>query len=758
MKKYLLILLASSLIYSCNKKNMKEDVISNQVDSLMSKMTIDEKIGQLNQFNGSWDVTGPIMLDDEKNKKKAELLKKGMCGSMLNIYSTEHIRAAQKLAIDSSRLGIPMIFAADVIHGYKTIFPEPLAEAASFELGLMEKTARIAAIEASAAGLNWTFAPMVDIARDPRWGRVMEGAGEDTWYGGQVAKARIKGFQGDDLSEVSTIAACAKHFAAYGFAEGGRDYNTTDLSNWRLFNDVLPPFKASVEAGVQTVMSAFNVVLGVPSSGHNYLINQVLKDQWGFDGFVVSDWASISEMQAHGYAKDLEDAARLGLNGGVDMDMEGWAYINHTKELLEKGLITEETINNAVKRILTVKYRLGLFDDPYKYCNADREREMMKKPEYFDVAREIAEKSIVLLKNENNLLPLSKNTKTIAVIGPLADDKDSPLGNWRSQGEKNSAVSVLEAVKKGVNPSTKVLFAKGCDINKNLNDGFMEKTILNKTDRSGFPEAVSTAMKADVVVLCVGETAFMSGEARSKADITLPGVQSDLVKAIKNTGKPIVMLLFNGRPFDLSWESENLNAILNVWHLGQESGNAIANILFGIVNPSGKLPISFPRSVGQIPIYYNAYNTGRPYIDESSIFVSKYMDLPNGPLYPFGFGLSYSTFEYVSIKTDKITYSNNENIIVTVQVKNTSTIDGEEVVQLYIRDLVASTVRPIKELKAFKKLKIKAGELTEITFELTKEELSFYNADLAFVTEPGDFEVMAGGNSRDLIKTAFNIK
>ncbi|MFW5656967.1 MAG: beta-glucosidase BglX [Bacteroidota bacterium] len=737
------------------KTDKTDDAIDKKVDSVLSLMNLDEKIGQMNQYNGSWDVTGPVP-DDSYNKERYEMVSQGHVGSMLNVLYVESTRAMQELAVNNSRLGIPLIFGHDVIHGFKTIFPIPLGEASSWDLDAIKKSARIAAIEASAAGQHWTFAPMVDISRDPRWGRVMEGAGEDPYLGSRIAVARINGFQGEDLSEVNTLAACAKHFAGYGFSEAGRDYNTVDISKHTLHNLVLPPFKAAVyEANVATFMNAFNEIGGVPATGSEYLQRDILKEKWGFNGFVVSDWGSIGEMIAHGFATDLKEAAEIAVEAGSDMDMESNAYLRNLKELVENGEVDESLIDDAVRRILRVKFELGLFDDPFKYCDEAREKELLGHPDHMAAARDVAKKSIVLLKNENQLLPLDKNTRTIAVIGPLADHKDAPIGNWRSQGEAFSAVSLLEGVKNAVGPNTNVLYSEGYRLNLNDERGFMSPVIVNETDRSGFAEAKRTAAAADVVLLAVGEDAYQSGEARSRSNIDLPGLQHEFIKEIYEANKNIVLVLMNGRPLIINWEAENLPAILETWLLGSEAGNAIADVVFGDFNPSGKLPVTFPRALGQVPNYYNYKNTGRPYLGQEGGFTSSYIDIENDPLFPFGYGLSYTTFDIRNLQLNTNMMNWNDTLNISVEVENTGNYDGHEVVQLYIRDMVGSVTRPVKELKGFEKVFIEKGETIRIDFKLSREDLSFYNDALEFVAEPGDFTVFVGSSSADGITDTF---
>ena len=739
------ILLLLPTISSAQLQNNKNS-IKLKVETLLKKMTLEEKIGQMNQYNGFWEITGPVPKEGNA-KLKYEHLKKGLVGSVLNVTGADKVRKLQEIVVKESRLGIPLIFGFDVIHGQKTIFPIPLAEAASWDLAAIEKSARIAAIEASAMGINWTFAPMVDISRDPRWGRVMEGAGEDPFLGAQIGAARIKGFQGNDLSKNNTIAATAKHFAAYGFAEAGRDYNTVEISNYTLYNIILPPFKAAVAQDVKTVMNSFNSLNGIPATGNKFLQRDILKSQWNFKGFVVSDWGSIGEMIDHGYAENLKDAAQLAVNAGSDMDMESYAYVAHLKQLVAEKKVNIGVIDDAVKRILTVKYELGLFDDPYKYCNAEREKNALYNPAHLAAALAVAKKSIVLLKNENNLLPLAKTQTKIAVIGALANDKNSPLGSWRIGADDNTAVSVLEGLKKYTN---NVTYAKGANL-ITAAANFIDEVKINETDTSEFAAAIALAKNSEVVVMVLGEHGFQSGEGRSRTNLNLPGLQQKLLEEIYKVNKNIVLVLMNGRPLTITWADKNIPAILETWQLGAQSGNAIAEVLFGDYNPSGKLTMTFPRNVGQIPLYYNYYNTGRPG-PKAEVFWSHYSDESNLPLYPFGYGLSYTQFAYTNLT---INTTNKAHIKVSVTVKNTGKVDGEEVIQLYLRDLVSSMVRPVKELKGFKKLAFKAGETKTVEFDLSDKELGYYTTTGKFVVEPGKFEVMVGTNSQETLKTTF---
>ena len=723
--------------------------IEDKVFALMQKMTLEEKIGQMNQYNGFWEATGPLA-NEEEAKWKNEHFRKGIVGAVLNVKGTANVRKLQEIAVNETRLGIPLLFGYDVIHGHKTLFPIPLGEAASWDLKAIEQSARIAAIEASAVGINWTFAPMVDITRDARWGRVMEGAGEDPYLGSKIGVARIKGFQGDDLSANNTIAATAKHFAGYGFAEAGRDYNTVDIGTSTLYNIILPPFKAAVENDVKTVMNSFNVLNGIPATANKFLQRDILKGTWKFKGFTVSDWGSGLEMIDHGFAKDLEQVAELSVKAGSDMDMESYAYVKHLKGLVEKGKVDIKVIDDAVKRILRVKFELGLFDDPYRYCNAKREKELIGHPDHIAAALDMAKKSIVLLKNSNNLLPLNTFQKKIALIGALADDKNSPLGSWRIGSDDSSAVSVLEGLKKYTGNLT---YAKGTDVAVGPTN-FKKEVIINETDESGFASAIQLAKNSDVIIMVLGENGFQTGEGRSRTKLDLPGVQQQLLEEVYKVNKNIILVLMNGRPLAITWADEHIPAIVEAWQPGTQCGNAIAQVLFGDYNPAGKLPMTFPRSVGQVPIYYNYYNTGRPG-PKSEVFWSHYIDESNKPLYPFGYGLSYTKFEYANLKIDN---SDQSKIKVTVTIKNMGRVAGEEVAQLYIHDIVASTVRPVKELKGFKKLKLEPGESAVVEFILTDAELGFYNNSGEFIVEPGEFDVMVGTNSQEGIWGKFTRK
>jgi len=746
MKKQFYIIFLTLIGTNVIAQHSREAGMNKFIDSLMNKMTLAEKVGQMNQYNGFWEVTGPVPKDGNA-KQKYEHLKAGLVGAVLNVRGVENVRKLQEIVVKESRLGIPLIFGLDVVHGHKTLSPIPLAEAASWDLKAMQLSARVAAIEASAVGINWTFAPMVDVSRDARWGRVMEGAGEDPFLGSKIAAARVKGFQGDDLSANNTIIACAKHFAGYGFAEAGRDYNTVDVGTYTLYNVILPPFKAAVDADVKTVMNSFNILNGVPATANAFLQRDILKNGWNFKGFVISDWGSGVEMIDHGFAKDLKQVAETSANAGSDMDMESYAYITHLKTLVEEGKVRMAVIDDAVRRILKVKFELGLFDDPYRYCDATREKELLYHPDHAKAAFDMAKKSMVLLKNEKGLLPLQRTQKKIAVIGALANDKTSPLGSWRIGSDDSTAISVLEGLKKFTN---QFKYAKGADVITGP-VSFTSELTINETDKTGFAEAIQLAKSSEVVIMVLGEHGFMSGEGRSRAKLNLPGLQQQLLEEVYKVNKNIVLVLMNGRPLALPWAAKNIPAIIEAWQLGTESGNAIAEVLFGAYNPSGKLPMSFPRSEGQLPIYYNHMNTGRPG-PKPDVFWSHYSDESNKPLYSFGYGLSYSQFEYSTLQIDN---SNSSAIKVSVNIKNISKLGGEEVAQLYIRDKFASVARPVKELKGFEKFFLAPGESKTVSFLLTDELLGFFNNDGKFIVESGEFDVMIGTSSDEGSKGSF---
>lgn len=733
------LLLACSLTVQAQKKNASKIKPRNEfVSELMAKMTVDEKIAQLVQFTADGTVTGP-----KSGNNFVEEIKKGNVGSILNATGVEYTRKLQKLNMDNSRLKIPLLFGYDVIHGYRTIFPITLGETASWDLDIAKRSSEVAAAEAAASGVHWTFAPMVDISRDPRWGRVSEGAGEDTYLGSKMAFARVKGFQGNDLKALNTILACTKHFAAYGAAEAGRDYNTVDMSERVLRETYLPPFKATVDAGVATFMTSFNEIAGVPATGSKFLLRDILKGEWKFNGFVVTDYTAINELIPHGFAKDSAHAGELSLRAGVDMDMVGGIYLKNLKKSLGEGKVTQAQIDDACRRILEAKYDIGLFEDPYRYNDEKREKETIYKKEYLDAALHAANKSMVLLKN-NNVLPLRKEQK-VAFVGPLVSDDWNIIGSWAATGDRTGyAVSIQEAVTKLITDKSKVTFDKGVEIVDQRKD-MMQKALDN-------------ARNADVIVAVMGEFENMTGEAASRTNIDLPGIQKEFLAELKKLGKPVVLVLMNGRPLTLSWENENMDAILEAWYPGTMGGEAIVQTLYGMNNPSGKLPMTFPRSVGQVPIYYNHKNTGRPYLgpkDPEQKYKSRYIDSDNSPLYPFGYGLSYTKFEYSNLKLSSNTLSASGKLKVTVDVANTGNYDGEEVVQLYIKDAVGSVTRPVKELKGFKKLLLKKGTKQTVEFEISSADLKFYNINMQFVAEPGDFEVFVGGSSAATLNDKF---
>lgn len=750
----ILLIGISILIFSFNSTQTyfaEDEKYIHLADSVLALMTLEEKIGQLNLPAGGDITTGQATSTDLGQK-----IKDGKTGGLFNLKGVEKIREAQRIAVEESRLGIPLIFGMDVIHGYETLFPIPLGVSATWDMELIEKTAQMAAKEASADGINWTFSPMTDISRDPRWGRVSEGNGEDPYLGSRIAEAMVKGYQGDNLSEIHTILACVKHFALYGAPEAGRDYHTVDMSRNRMYNEYFPPYKAAIDAGVGTVMTAFNDVDGLPASGNKWLMTEVLRNQWGFDGFVVTDYTAINEMIDHGLG-DLQTVSALALKAGVDMDMVGEGFLTTLKKSLEEGKITEAQIDAACRRILVAKFQLGLFDDPYKYCDTERANTEIFTADNRSFAREVAAQSFVLLKNDNQTLPLQKNG-TIALIGPLADNRENMAGTWSVAGRFDEAVSLKDGLEKALGDQVSILHARGANI---VNDAELEARVSifgkptlrdERSPEEMIQEAVDIASQADVIVAALGEAAEMSGEASSLSDIEFPESQRDLLKALKKTGKPIVLVLFTGRPRAMTWENENLDAILNVWFAGSEAGDAIADVLFGDVNPSGKLTMTFPQNTGQIPIYYNHKNTGRPLAEGAWFekFRSNYLDVTNEPLYPFGYGLSYTTFEYGEIKLSSEQLEADQKLKASIELRNTGDFDGAEVVQLYIRDVVAGITRPMRELKGFQKVFLKAGERKTVSFEISIEDLKFYNYDIDYAWEPGEFEIMIGGNSSEV--------
>ena len=728
-----------------------QDVQTTQqkVKTLLGKMTLEEKIGQMNQYNGFWDFTGPLP-ENGDIQKKYQHLRSGLVGSMLNVRGVENVRKIQKIAVEDTRLGIPLIFGFDVIHGFNTASPIPLGEAASWDLKAIEASAAMAAREASAEGINWTFAPMVDITRDARWGRVMEGAGEDPYLGSRIAEARVRGFQGRDFSDNHHVIACAKHFAGYGFAESGKDYNTVDIGTSTLFNAIFPPFKACVDAGVRTFMNAFNDLNGIPATSNHFLQRDILKGRWAFDGFVVSDWGSIREMIDHRYAEDLKDASKKAALAGCDMDLESHGYVTYLKNLVENGDVPLTVIDDAVSRILRVKFEIGLFDNPYKYCDEKNEKEWRQNKIHDSIVLDMAKKSMVLLKNEKQLLPLPEKGKKIALVGDLAFDKHSILGNWSLAVKANSAVSVFEGMQKY--SGNTLIAAAGPALSVGEETFFSELTI-NQTDTTGWAAVLQAAKSADVVVMVLGEHGLQSGEGRSRANLGLPGLQQALLEAVHAVNPSIVLVLMNGRPLTLNWASEHIPAILVAWQPGSQGGHAVAEVLYGDYNPSGKLPMTFPRSEGQMPVYYNHKSTGRPG-PKKEVFWSHYTDEDNSPLYPFGYGLSYSTFEYKNLE---IQTTGTRAFTISVEVKNTGSFAGEEVVQLYLTDKVASVTRPVKELKGFEKIMLKPGETKIVHFLIGEKELGFYDENGTFIVEPGEFEVMIGGSSHKGLKGTFRL-
>lgn len=748
---FILFSLCSSLCMAQSRDVKMDHFIS----GLLNRMTLEEKLGQINLSSGSM---GAVLGGGES---LSEAIRNGEIGATGG-FSYDAVKKIQDAA-QQSRLKIPVLIGVDVIHGYKTIFPIPLGLSCSWDLDLIEQSARIAATEASASGVCWTYSPMVDISRDPRWGRVSEGSGEDPWWASQVAKAMVRGYQGDDLTKNSTIMACVKHIALYGAGEAGRDYNTVDMSHLSMFNDYFPPYKAAFDEGAGSGMSSFNLIDGIPATGSKWMMTEVLRNCWGFNGFVVTDYTSIPEMINHGLG-DLKTVSALALDAGIDMDMQGNGFIGTLKASLEEGKVTMSQINQACRRVLEAKYKLGLFDDPYRYLSPERPQNEILTKEHLDVARKIAARSMVLLKNENNTLPLKKKGK-IAVVGPFAEAKPDMLGAWVLIRDSKAISSVVEGIRRVGGSAVEVVTAKGANITddpylkKNLSSPFAAFMGVKMEEESRTPnqmleEALRLSADADVIVTVLGESSAMSGEASSRAEIDIPRSQRDLLKALVNTGKPVVLVLVNGRPLTLNWEAANVPAILEVWAPGTEAGNAIADVLFGDYNPSGKLTMTFPRSVGQIPLYYNHKNTGRPY-DEKNKFTSQYLDVPNDPLFPFGFGLSYTTFKYGNIALNKTTLKGSDKLTATVTLKNTGHVAGEEVVQLYIADPVATISRPVKELKNFRKVMLQPGEEKDITFDVTTEDLKFYNTELIYDWEPGDFELQIGTNSRDVTRATF---
>ena len=727
------------------------------IDALMKKMTTEEKIGQLNL-----PVSGDITTGQAASSDIGKKIKEGRVGGLFNIKGVDKIRAVQKVAVEDSRLKIPMLFGMDVIHGYETVFPIPIGLSCSWDMSLIQNSARLAAQEASADGICWAYSPMVDIARDPRWGRIAEGSGEDPYLGSQIAKAMVKGYQGTDLTKNNTVMACVKHYALYGAAEAGRDYNTTDMSHQRMYNEYFPPYKAAVDAGVGSVMASFNEVDGVPATANKWLMTDVLRKQWGFNGFVVTDYTGINEMIAHGIG-DLQTVSARALKAGIDMDMVGEGFLTTLEKSLKENKVTNREIDSACRRVLEAKYKLGLFDDPYKYCDDNRSKTEIFTDANRKVARETAAQSFVLLKNTNNTLPIRKSG-TIALIGPLADAKENMTGTWSVAADFSKSVSVRQGLEDAVGSNAKIMYALGANLSQDSlfeeRAGMFGKSFKRdaRPAQQIIDEALVIANQSDVIVAALGESAEMTGESSSVTNLEIPQSQKELLKALVKTGKPLILVLFTGRPLALSWENENVPAILNVWFGGSEAGHAIADVLFGDVNPSGKLSTTFPQNVGQVPLYYNHKNTGRPLRGQwFQKFQSNYLDVSNDPVYPFGYGLSYTTFTYSDVKLSRNSMNANGSITATVTVSNAGKTDGKEVVQLYIQDLVGSTTRPVKELKGFQKIELKAGESKTVIFNITNNDLKFYNYDLKYVSEPGDFKVFIGGNSRDVKEADFKL-
>ena len=728
------------------------------IDNLMGKMTLQEKIGQLNL-----PVSGEIVTGQAKSSDVAGKIRKGQVGGLFNVKGVENIREVQKIAVEQSRLKIPLLFGMDVIHGYETVFPIPLALSCSWDMEAIKESARIAAKESSADGICWTFSPMVDICRDPRWGRMAEGGGEDPYLGSEISAAMVKGYQGDDLTDKNTIMACVKHFALYGAPEAGRDYNTVDMSHLSMFNNYFPPYKAAIDAGVGSVMTSFNVVDGIPATGNKWLMTDVLRDRWGFDGFVVTDYTAISEMIAHGMG-DLQQVSAMSLSAGTDMDMVADGFLTTLEKSLKEGKVTMAEIDKACRRILEAKYKLGLFDDPYKYCDASRVKKDIFTAENRTVARKIATETFVLLKNENNLLPLQHKGK-IALVGPLANTKANMPGTWSVAAASDKYNSLYESMKQSLAGKAEVLYAKGSNLMYDAQRE-AEATMFGREMRDPrsaqelLDEALSVASQADVIVAAVGESSEMSGESSSRTNLEMPDAQRDLLTALKKTGKPIVLVYFAGRSTVMTWEQENFPAILNVWFGGSEAADAICDVVFGDVSPSGKLTTTFPKNVGQIPLYYNHLNTGRPLEAGKwfSKFRSNYLDIDNDPLYPFGYGLSYTTFRYGDLQLSNNSMNEKGKITASVTVTNTGNYDADEIVQMYIRDMVGSVARPVKELKGFERIHLKKGESRTVSFDITAEQLKFYNSALNWVCEPGEFEVMVGGNSRDVQTKKFSLQ
>ncbi|MEO1021893.1 MAG: beta-glucosidase BglX [Bacteroidota bacterium] len=733
------ILCVGLLIQACSTAtdNREYDpVIEAKVDSVLALMTLEEKIGQLTLYTSDMDQTGAFLRSEYK-----EDIRSGEVGAIFNAYGAAYTRELQEMAVNETRLGIPLLFGYDVIHGHRTIFPMPLAEASSWDLDMMEQTARIAAREATAEGLHWTFAPMVDISREPRWGRIVEGGGEDSYLGALIGAAKVRGFQGDDLRDVHTMAATVKHFAAYGAAKAGRDYHTTDMSDRELREVYLPPFKAAIDAGAVSIMTSFNDLNGVPATANDYLFKDILREEWGFNGFVVTDYTAIMELLYHGIAKDPAHASELAIKAGIDMSMQDGFFQQNLAQLVEEQRISERLIDEATKNVLRIKFQLGLFDDPFRYSDPDRQEAEVMKDEHLEIAKEMAKRSVVLLKNDDQTLPLSKNIRTVAVIGPMADNQRDMIGSWSAAGDWSKSVSLLEGMKNKL-PEVNFVYAKGAE--------------TTGDDKSGFREALRVARNADAVILALGENYWMSGEAASKVDISLPGVQEELALEVEKLGKPTIAVLMNGRPLTIGALDENMDALLEAWFLGTTTGDALADILFGDYNPSGKLTVTFPAHLGQVPIHYDMKNTGRP-MNPDQKYTSKYIDAPNEPLYVFGYGLSYTTFDYGALSLSSNTMTTSERIDVRIEVRNTGQYGGEEIVQLYIQDKVGSVTRPVKELKGFEKVYLEPGESKEVLFTITNSDLEFYRKDMTYGSETGEFVVYVGGNSKDVQSVEFEL-
>lgn len=737
--KYYKYLLVTTIFFLSSHISAQQKSIEQKIDSILNLMTLEEKIGQLNLYAGRMNPTGPITMRDDDE----DAIRRGDVGMVFNIVGAKRTREIQRIAVEESRLKIPLLVGFDVVHGYRTIFPIPLGESASWDMDLMKRTAHASAAEASAMGIHWTFSPMVDLCHDARWGRIMEGGGEDPYLNSLIAKAKVEGYQGEKLDDMGSLIACAKHFAAYGATLDGRDYNTADISDVTLRNLYLPPFKAAVESGVHTFMAGYHELNGVPTSASSYLMTDILRGEWKFNGFVVSDWGSIREVAMHGYAVDRKDAAMKSFNAGLDVDMESSAYLKHMKELVAEGKISVAQIENSVRKVLRMKYETGVMANPYRYCSQEREDTIILKKEFLDLAHEAACKSMVLLKNDKQTLPLSDKLKSIAVIGPLADSKKDMPGSWSKSCNPKDMITFMEAVTKQYGKKLKINYAKGCKV--------------DSMDTSGFAEAIKAASQSEVIIAMMGEAKEMSGEASSRSNISIPSIQKELLKELKKLNKPIVLVLFNGRPLSIPWEAENVDAILEAWFPGNEAGNALVDVLFGKFNPQGKLTATFPRTIGQVPIFYNHKITGRPEGYYESVFITRYIDSPNTPLFPFGYGLSYTAFEYSDIELSSDKLSKDGRLMASVKIKNIGEYKGTETPQLYIRDLVASIIRPVKELKGFKKVTLNPGEEQEVVFEITEQDLRFWNDKKQQISEPGKFNIFIGTDSQNVKKAEFEL-